>query len=67
MLDRDVKIQARAYALWEQTGYPHGVDWDHWFEAEKQVDAELLKTFKPKKAAKPAKAAAKSRKSSKVA
>ena len=50
MLDRYEKIQTRAYALWEKMGYPHGADWDHWFEAEKQVDGELLKGFKPKKA-----------------
>jgi hypothetical protein len=57
MLDRHDKIQSRAYALWEKMGYPHGADWDHWYEAEKQVDSELLKGFRPKKA--PAKAKAK--------
>ncbi len=63
MLDRDVKIQVRAYALWEQTGHPHGADWEHWYEAEKQVDKELLKTFKPKKpAVKAKKPAAKGKK-----
>lgn len=50
MLDRNEKIQGRAYALWEKMGYPHGADWDHWFKAEQEVDAELLKGFKPKKA-----------------
>jgi hypothetical protein len=50
MLERHEKIQTRAYALWEKMGYPHGADWDHWFEAEKQIDGELLKGFKPKKA-----------------
>jgi hypothetical protein len=55
MLDRDAKIQVRAYALWEQMGYPHGADWSHWYEAEKLVDTELLKTFKPKKPAAKAK------------
>lgn len=48
MLDRNQKIQTRAYALWEKTGYPHGADWDHWFEAEKEIDRELLQEFKPK-------------------
>ncbi|BCJ90923.1 hypothetical protein IZ6_16580 [Terrihabitans soli] len=57
MLDRHEKIQTRAYALWEKMGYPHGADWDHWLEAEKLVDSELLKGFKPKKA--PAKPKAK--------
>ena len=57
MLERNEKIQTRAYALWEKMGYPHGADWDHWFEAEKQIDSELLKGFKPKKA--PAKPKAK--------
>ena len=49
MLDRQEKIQGRAYALWEKMGYPHGADWDHWFKAEQEVDAELLQGFKPKK------------------
>ncbi len=49
MFDRDVRIQQTAYEIWAGKGYPHGADWDHWFEAEQQVDKELLKTFKPKK------------------
>lgn len=53
MLNRDEKIQERAYLLWEKTGYPDGADWDHWFEAERQVDTELRGSFKPKKPAKP--------------
>jgi hypothetical protein len=67
MLDRHEKIQTRAYALWETMGYPHGADWDHWLEAEKQVDGELLKSFKPKKAAAKAPAKAKVKKSGKAA
>jgi hypothetical protein len=54
MLERYEKIQTRAYALWEKMGYPHGADWDHWFEAERQIDRELPKGFTAKKA--PAKA-----------
>lgn len=54
MLDRHETIQTRAYALWENMGCPHGADRDHWIEAEKLVDSELLKGFKPQKA--PAKA-----------
>jgi len=54
MLDRDVKIQERAYELWKAKGQPHGADWNDWLEAEKVVDTELMKTFAPKKpAAKP--------------
>ncbi|MFC5068431.1 DUF2934 domain-containing protein [Flaviflagellibacter deserti] len=49
MLNRDAKIQERAYALWESMGFPHGADWDHWLEAERQIDLELLTSFKPKK------------------
>jgi hypothetical protein len=50
MLDRHEKIQGRAYALWEKMGYPHGADWDHWFKAEREVEAELKS--KPKTPAK---------------
>ena len=67
MLDRQEKIQSRAYALWEKTGYPHGTDWDHWFKAEQEVDAELLKGFKPAKAPPRAKAPAKPKKKAKTA
>jgi len=40
MNDREERIRARAYALWEQAGRPEGQEADHWAEAERQVDAE---------------------------
>lgn len=40
MPDREEKIRARAYALWERGGYAHGSHEEHWSEAERQIDAE---------------------------
>lgn len=40
MPDREEKIRARAYALWERDGYAHGSHEQHWAEAERQIDAE---------------------------
>jgi len=31
---RHQKIAARAYALWERDGCPHGRDLEHWMQAE---------------------------------
>ena len=31
------RIQARAYALFEETGREHGRDLEHWLEAERQI------------------------------
>lgn len=66
MLDRHEKIQGRAYAMWEKMGYPHGADWDHWLRAEQEVDAELLKSFKPKKTPAKAKTPVKPKKKAKT-
>ena len=37
MPDTESIIRERAYALWEQSGRPHGRDKDHWFQAAKEV------------------------------
>jgi len=31
------QIAVRAYELWEHQGRPHGVDLEHWLEAERQL------------------------------
>lgn len=33
MNEREQRIREWAYRLWEQEGYPHGRDGDHWFRA----------------------------------
>ncbi|MCU0915978.1 MAG: DUF2934 domain-containing protein [Planctomycetes bacterium] len=35
------QIARRAHELWVQQGCPHGRDRENWFEAEKQLRAEL--------------------------
>lgn len=35
------QIAERAFALYEQDGYPVGRDQDHWYQAEAQLIAEL--------------------------
>ncbi|MGQ4272911.1 DUF2934 domain-containing protein [Terrihabitans sp. B22-R8] len=60
MPDRHQKIAKRAYEIWEQGILPNGSETDHWIEAERQINAELLsglsleavKVAKPKKSAK---------------
>jgi hypothetical protein len=34
------QIEARAYALWERAGRPHGRHEEHWAQAEKEVLGE---------------------------
>ena len=36
--DEDI-IKARAYAIWEDEGRPHGRDVDHWLRASQEVTA----------------------------
>ena len=33
-MDREEEIKEIAYKIWEEEGYPHGWDMDHWFRAE---------------------------------
>ncbi len=35
--DRDELLKARAYALWEEEGRPHGRDEAHWAAAEAEL------------------------------
>jgi hypothetical protein len=37
--EREQAIRERAYAIWEQAGYPNGNDVEHWLEAEVEVDS----------------------------
>ena len=40
--EKRVMIAMHAYYKWEHAGFPGGQDWQHWLEAEKEVD-EMLK------------------------
>lgn len=40
MSDREQRIREWAYRLWEQDGYPHGRDGEHWFRAVEIVVGE---------------------------
>lgn len=31
------RIAERAFILFQESGYEHGNDWSHWFEAERQI------------------------------
>lgn len=39
MSDRDEQVRARAYALWQQDGEPHGRDQDYWHRAKDEIAA----------------------------
>jgi len=38
--DREDKIRARAYEIWQREGSEDGVALDHWIQAQEEVDAE---------------------------
>ena len=58
-MDREEEIRQIAYQLWEEEGYQHGVDMDHWFRAE----VIWKKANEPKKSVSSKKGAAKKKKS----
>ena len=33
-MDKDEEIKWIAYSIWEEEGYQHGMDMEHWFKAE---------------------------------
>jgi hypothetical protein len=58
----DEAIKERAYHIWIREGRPHGRDYEHWVQAQVELEAELRSANgdKPKKkAAAPRKTAAK--------
>ena len=38
--DREERIKARAYEIWQRDGSPRGQENAHWKEAEQELDAE---------------------------
>ena len=47
MSDKEHKIRARAYELWEREGRGHGSHDRHWLEATRQVEAEEAASVRP--------------------
>ena len=47
MSDKEHKIRARAYELWEREGRGHGSHDRHWSEATRQVEAEEADSARP--------------------
>ncbi|WP_274627423.1 DUF2934 domain-containing protein [Arvimicrobium flavum] len=41
MPDKEKRIRARAYELWEREGRSHGSHERHWSEATRQVEVEM--------------------------
>lgn len=39
--DRNARIAALAYKLWEEQGRPHGKSEEHWHHAARLVDADV--------------------------
>lgn len=42
MNDKEEAVQMRAYELWDKDGRPEGKAFEHWLQAEKELDADLL-------------------------
>jgi hypothetical protein len=38
------KVAKRAYEKWLHSGCKHGCDRQHWFEAEQEIRAEMMRT-----------------------
>jgi hypothetical protein len=39
------RIQLRAYQIWQQEGWPHGRELEHWRLAEQQIEVEFRVGF----------------------
>ena len=37
--EKRMMVAMQAYYKWEKAGFPGGQDWQHWLEAEKEVEA----------------------------
>lgn len=40
MDDREERIRAKAYELWQEAGQPEGREVEHWEEAERMINAQ---------------------------
>jgi hypothetical protein len=52
-LEKQKRIEQRAYLFWEAEGQPHGRHEEHWHRAARQIEteAEVHLTAKPRKKA----------------
>jgi hypothetical protein len=41
-IHKESRIAQRAYEIWEQSGRPHGLDREHWFQATMEVEETVL-------------------------
>lgn len=62
-IERDAEIRELAYRIWQEEGYPHGYDVQHWLKAEaiwqeKRRPKTKTKQSKPPKKTKSRKTAA---------
>jgi len=37
-IHKEALIAQRAYEIWEQSGRPHGLDRDHWYQASAEIE-----------------------------
>ena len=56
--DRNSKIEKRAYEIWDRAGRPHGMEAEHWRQAEAEIAQEEVAAEKEQ--GQPARRAAKS-------
>ncbi len=40
--DREGLVRERAYRIWEEEGAPHGRDNEHWRQAERELDGDVI-------------------------
>ena len=48
-MNRDEEIRQVAYKLWQEEGYPHGYEVQHWLKAETIWQEKHRPKIKPKK------------------
>ena len=47
-VDRDAEIRELAYRFWQEEGYPHGYEVQHWLKAEAIWQEKHRPKIKPK-------------------
>jgi Protein of unknown function (DUF2934) len=47
-IERDEQIRELAYRIWQEEGYPHGYEVQHWLKAEAILQEKQRPKVKPK-------------------